>query len=191
MRVNTIIVETMRPAFEQPRLRPSELGQGTVADKFAKCRRHSFDWPEMSRMWILCRDFQFKLQDLVIQLIGFLRRLSQSPSPLAIARQGALTLQWPVVSWLVWVNRVNTKQSKSWLNIPINMNEISMECCMGCPILTTSFGWSAGRSLKDFVDLKLRHAHCIAQLVQMLQILPGTQRDTAWLSLEMGARKSL
>lgn len=134
MRVNTIIVETMRPAFEQPRLRPSELGQGTVADKFAKCRRHSFDWPEMSRMWILCRDFQFKLQDLVIQLIGFLRRLSQNPSPLAIARQGALTLQWPVVSWLVWVNRVNTKQSKSWLNIPINMNEISMECCMGCPI---------------------------------------------------------
>jgi len=32
------------------------------------------------------------------------------------------------------VNRVNTKQSKSWLNIPINMNGISMECCMGCPI---------------------------------------------------------
>eukprot|EP00435_Cladocopium_sp_Y103_P021905 s2320_g5.t1 len=38
--------------------------------------------------------------------------------------------------------------------------------------------YSSARSLKDFVDLKLRHAHCIAQLVQMLQILPLTRQLT-------------
>lgn len=44
-------------------------------------------------------------------------------------------------------------------------------------VLLTHFRFEvfkASRSLKQFAELKLLHAHCVAQLVQTLQILPGS-----------------